>query len=77
VRTAEEFSYGAIPGAINIPLDELEFQAKKLENKDRETILYCASGARSAYGLQILKAYGFTKVENGGGVSRMMARIKR
>lgn len=77
VRTAEEFSYGAVPGAINIPLDELERQVKKLESKDRETILYCASGARSAYGLQILKAYGFTKVENGGGISRMMARVSR
>ncbi len=76
VRTPEEFSYGAVPGAINIPLDHLERQINKLENKDRETILYCATGARSAYALQILKAYGFTKVENGGGVSRMMARVR-
>jgi len=74
VRTEEEFSYGAYPGAINIPLDELEHQVQSLENKEREVILYCASGARSAYGVQILKAYGFNKVENGGGLSRMMSR---
>ena len=77
VRTPEEFSYGAVPGAINIPLDMLEFQAKKLNvSKNRKIFLYCASGARSAYGVQILNAYGFTNVENGGGVSRMMARIR-
>ncbi|HAS73865.1 MAG TPA: CoA-disulfide reductase [Clostridiales bacterium UBA8960] len=76
VRTEEEYSYGAIPGAINIPLDELEAKIETFEDKDRKIILYCASGARSAYGVQILKAYGFTNLENGGGVTRMMARIR-
>lgn len=73
VRSVEEYAYGAIPGAINIPLDELERKVNTLKDKERKTILYCASGARSAYALQILKAYGFTNAENGGGISRMMA----
>jgi NADPH-dependent 2,4-dienoyl-CoA reductase/sulfur reductase-like enzyme/rhodanese-related sulfurtransferase len=78
VRTQEEFAYGAFPGAINIPLDELEHQAHKLSNaKERPIILYCASGARSAYAVQILKAHGFTNLENGGGLSRMMAKQRR
>ncbi len=78
VRTQEEFAYGAFPGAINIPLDELEHQAPKLNNaKERPIILYCASGARSAYAVQILKAHGFTNLENGGGLSRMMAKQRR
>ncbi len=78
VRTQEEFAYGAYPGAINIPLDELEHQAPKLNNsKERPIILYCASGARSAYAVQILKAHGFTNLENGGGLSRMMAKQRR
>lgn len=76
VRTEEEYSYGAIPGAINIPLDDLEDQIDKFDSKDRHVILYCASGARSAYAVQIMKAYGFTNVENGGGVTRMMARLR-
>jgi len=72
------FSYGAVPGAINIPLDELEHRADKLENsKERPIILYCASGARSAYGVQILKAHGFKNLENGGGLSKMMAKQRR
>lgn len=78
VRTGEEFAYGAYPGAINIPLDELEHQAPKLNtSKERPIILYCASGARSAYAVQILKAHGFTNLENGGGLSRMMAKQRR
>ncbi|KRQ87073.1 Coenzyme A disulfide reductase [Caloramator mitchellensis] len=76
VRTREEFSYGAYPGAINIPLDELESRIGELGKKDRKIILYCASGARSAYAVQILRAYGFMNLENGGGLTRMMARAR-
>lgn len=76
MRTEEEFSYGAFPGAVNIPLDELKYRIDELGDKDRKIILYCASGARSAYALQILKAYGFTNLENGGGLTKMMARLR-
>jgi len=74
VRTEEEYAYGAYPGAINIPLDELQYKLSELGNKDRKIILYCASGARSAYAVQFLKANGFVNSENGGGLARMMAR---
>ena len=76
VRTQEEFSYGAIPGAINVPLDDMEYSIDKFGPKDRQIILYCASGARSAYGVQILKEYGYTNLENGGGITRMMHRLR-
>ncbi|MBM7562413.1 FAD-dependent oxidoreductase [Fusibacter tunisiensis] len=76
VRTGEEYAYGAVPGAINISLDALEYEIESLNDKDRKIILYCATGARSAYGVQLLQAYGFTNVENGGGLSRMMARVR-
>ena len=72
-RTSNEFAYGAYPGAINIPLDEIESRVSELGNKDRNIILYCASGARSAYAVRILKHYGFTNAKNGGGLARMMA----
>lgn len=76
VRTEEEFSYGAFPGAINIPLDELEYRIDELGSKDRKIVLYCASGARSGYAVNILRAYGFKNLENGGGLSKMMARAR-
>jgi len=76
VRTTEEFSYGAYPGAVNIPLDELEMRMGELGGTDRKIILYCASGSRSSYALKILKAFGFVNLENGGGLNRMMSRAK-
>ena len=76
VRTPGEYNGGFYPGAINIPLDLLESKASELGSPDRELILYCASGARSAYGVQILQSMGFTNVTNGGGVMNMMAGLR-
>ena len=72
VRTPQEFAGGAYPGAINIPLDELQARISELGSKSREITLYCASGARSAYGQRVLQQFGFTKVKNGGGIMQMM-----
>ena len=72
VRSAEEFKGGAFPGAINIPLDELQLRIIELGDKSREITLYCASGARSAYGQKGLQQLGFTNVKNGGGIMQMM-----
>ena len=74
VRTPMEFAMGAYPGAINVGLDELQSWAVNFEDKDRKIIVYCASGARSSYGMRILRQLGFTDVENGGGLHQMMAR---
>lgn len=74
VRSTGEFSGGAYPGAVNIPLDELPGRTNELGDKGRDIILYCASGARSAYGQQILQHLGFTNVKNGGGLMHMMMR---
>jgi len=74
VRTAEEFKGGAYPGAINIPVDELQMRIIELGDKSREITLYCASGARSAYGQQGLQQLGFTNVKNGGGIMQMMRK---
>lgn len=76
VRTPGEFRSGAVPGAINIPLDELTYRFEELGNKtSREIVVYCASGARSAYAQQMLMQVGYMNVKNGGGVSQMMARL--
>ncbi|MFW5797540.1 MAG: FAD-dependent oxidoreductase [Spirochaetota bacterium] len=74
VRTPEEFEYGAVPGAVNIPLDDLGVHSENLGAKDREITVYCASGARSAYAVRMLTQMGFANVHNGGGVMDMMAR---
>ncbi|PKL29342.1 MAG: CoA-disulfide reductase [Spirochaetae bacterium HGW-Spirochaetae-2] len=76
VRTPMEFSMGSFPGAVNVGLDNLVQWAQAVEDKDRKIIVYCASGARSSYGLRLLKQQGFTNVENGGGLHDMMSRAQ-
>ncbi|WP_340111655.1 FAD-dependent oxidoreductase [Maribellus mangrovi] len=75
VRTPGEFRSGAFPDAVNIPLDDLMSGNADLgEDTDREIIVYCATGARSAYAQQVLMSRGFSNVKNGGGISAMMSR---
>ncbi|MDO9154401.1 MAG: FAD-dependent oxidoreductase [Paludibacter sp.] len=74
VRTRGEFAGGAFPGAVNIDLDQLPSRISELGSKSREITLYCASGARSAYGQRVLQQHGFTNVKNGGGLMHMMMR---
>lgn len=74
VRTRGEFLGGAYPGAINIDLDSLGSRTAELGNKSREIVLYCASGARSAYGQRVLQQLGFSNVKNGGGLMHMMMK---
>jgi NADPH-dependent 2,4-dienoyl-CoA reductase/sulfur reductase-like enzyme/rhodanese-related sulfurtransferase len=74
VRSPQEFKGGAIPGALNIPLDTLPEHINKLGSHTRDITVYCASGARSSYAQQILRQAGFTNVKNGGGIMQMMNR---
>lgn len=74
VRTTGEFATGAYPGAVNIPLDQLQGRIAELGPRDRDITLYCASGARSGYAAQFLEQQGFTRVKNGGGLMHMMRR---
>jgi rhodanese-related sulfurtransferase len=78
VRTPEEFNEGAYPDAINIPMDELMYRFEELgTNASREIVVYCATGARSAYAQRMLMQLGYTNVKNGGGLAAMMASRNR
>ncbi len=77
VRTPGEFSGGAFPEAVNIPLDDIMTGKGDFgSDLNREIIVYCASGARSAYAQQVLNQKGYTNVTNGGGISAMMMRYQ-
>jgi phage shock protein E len=65
VRTKGEYQTGHIRNSINIPIDNLQQNLKKL-NKNRTIITCCASGSRSASAKRILQSNGFENVYNGG-----------
>ncbi len=66
VRTAAEFRSGHVEGSINIPLDKLQGSVNKLQKMNKPLVLCCASGARSAQAVSILKYKGLQDVHNGG-----------
>lgn len=70
VRSPAEFGSGHLPGAINIPVQEIGAKLKQLGPRDGTLVLYCASGARSAMARSVLKRQGFEKVHNLGSMSR-------
>lgn len=66
VRTPQEFSTGHIKESVNIPVQDLSSQLKRIK-KDKPVITCCASGMRSATAASVLKSAGYTEVYNGGG----------
>ncbi len=73
VRTPEEFrgELGHLPGALLIPLQDLEGRLPELEQyRGRKIVAYCRSGRRSGNAAGFLTERGFTVVNLEGGIVR-------
>ena len=57
VRSPSEFAAGHIPGAVNIPLEQVEGRVADLE-ADRQILLVCQSGMRAKLAAGMLKPCG-------------------
>ena len=66
VRSPEEYAGSHLPGAVNIPVQELDRRLAEVGPRDAELILYCRSGSRSARATELLRRHGFSKVHNLG-----------
>ena len=58
VRSAKEVQRGIVPGAINIPIDDLRDQLNQL-SRDKEYLAYCQVGLRGYLACRILTQHGF------------------
>ncbi|TCS73782.1 3-mercaptopyruvate sulfurtransferase SseA [Sulfuritortus calidifontis] len=54
VRDAKEFAKGSLPGAVNIPIGQLEKQVDSLP-KDKPTVFICGTGARAGEAYDMIK----------------------
>jgi rhodanese-related sulfurtransferase len=66
VRTPQEFSAGHIPGALNIPVDDLRSRLGELP-KDQPIVAYCQVGQRGYIATRILGHAGYDARNVGGG----------
>lgn len=67
VRRYSEYKQGKIPNAINIPVEELEWEIEELkENIDKPILVYCKAGHKSALACQMLEEEGFNNLYNLG-----------
>lgn len=71
VRTPGEYAGGHVPGAVNIPLDQLSSRMDELApHKGDAVYLVCASGNRSGKAATQLAAAGFSNPINVEGGTR-------
>jgi NADPH-dependent 2,4-dienoyl-CoA reductase/sulfur reductase-like enzyme/rhodanese-related sulfurtransferase len=65
VRSAAEFSQGSIPGALNMPVDEIRDRNAELDNKN--LLINCQVGQRGHTATLLFKELGFNAVNLDGG----------
>jgi rhodanese-related sulfurtransferase len=75
VRTAGEYSQGAIPGSKNIPLQNINSEIQIIKKYNKPVITCCASGMRSASAASILNANNIEAM-NGGGWASLQSKLQ-
>ena len=74
VRSRAEYRSGHARGAVHIPVGEVTDRADELNaHRDRRILVYCLSGHRAGNAVRTLRAQGFSKVENAGGLGGLRA----
>ena len=65
VRNRDEWEEGYVPGAVWIPRGNLESRIEGLlPDREREIVVYCAVGSRSAFAAKSLEELGYGRVSN-------------
>ena len=93
VRNRKEYEQGHLPGAVNIPLPDIQFSIGKLGPVSTPLFVYCLSGARSRQACNNLKnclsgarsrqacnnlkKMGYEHVVNMGGISRWTGELEK
>jgi adenylyltransferase/sulfurtransferase len=59
VREPDEYSFARLPNSIHIPLGQIVNRMAEIDAQ-RETVVHCKLGGRSAKAIEALKRAGFT-----------------
>ena len=63
VRSPEEYASGHVPGAVNIPYDQIASRMAEVP-KDQDVVLYCKSGRRAGIAAEALAGQGYTRLQH-------------
>jgi rhodanese-related sulfurtransferase len=75
VREADEVAHCRIAGAVHIPMGDVPARLSELD-PDRDLVVYCHHGQRSAAVVAFLERHDFTRVENlQGGIERWSLEV--
>jgi rhodanese-related sulfurtransferase len=75
VRRHDEVATATLPGAVHIPIEEIEERVDELD-ADAETVVYCHHGVRSLSVTVFLRNRGFRDVTSlAGGIDLWSQRI--
>ncbi len=70
VRSPMEYDYGHIKGAINMPIEQMmKSHSSLIEDKEKEIIVYCASGSRTPFAVMVLNNFGYNNVYDLGSIT--------
>ena len=76
VRSELETKGGMIPGAVNIPHDQLMSRAGELgKDRNRPVVIYCRSGGRASVAEGVLRSMGYKQILNAGGYDALRAAL--
>ena len=78
VRSPDEFAEGHIPGAINVPNEEIgDAEISELPSKSQLILVYCRSGRRSKEASEKLVKLGYTNIVEFGGFLDWKGEIEK
>ena len=72
VRPSKEYEKGHVPGALNIPINEIPVRLQEVDKMPRPIITYYKSGYYSKAATFYLKQKGLNEVYNGGSIFDML-----
>ena len=78
VRRPDEYAEGHIPGAINVPNEEIgTAEIAELPDKSQLILVYCRSGRRSKEASEKLVGLGYTNIVEFGGILDWKGEIEK
>jgi rhodanese-related sulfurtransferase len=78
VRRPDEYAEGHIPGAINVPNEEIgSAEISELPDKSQLILVYCRSGRRSKEAAEKLVKLGYTNIVEFGGILDYKGEIEK